>query len=297
MSDKKNKEEISDAEIVEETTVKETPVEETPIEEATIEKAPTKKEPKVSSKPKSKITKIEIPKLDASPLNRSPLIKRPYASKGFSAEPESVDPLASEESTEPLNIEDNGDMPSQLKEAGSTDGSDGFIEDNSDRVEPFVIKPASDEEDEEEELENVDEGQTVDPEVAKEGAKQTATFLLNGFKFLAPEIAHNYSKIDEEEVSVAEAKTEMIRGSYERVKQINISNKEQFSIDPALIKMAEKPLIDTLTVAGLNVSPPVMLLIAVMVICVTMFMTAYTVKKSNESALAQMIARNQEEEK
>lgn len=239
---------------------------------------PEKSTPTIDSVGQSKPKLIEVPNMGASPLTKESIIHRDYATGAEDLEFEETKEAKSDTPDSKVSQEPISDTGSGEYDVSGGDGA---------RVDPMEF-----EEEKAEEAEVVEESadvQTVPDKAAKEGAKKTAEWIMDMYCSVYPELLHRVTKMDEDEISVAEDSGEVVNGATERVTEINEKNRKQLDVDEDFRRMIEKPLAETLTIYGLKISPPIMLILALAFVCIIMFVTSRSIAKSNERIIAKLI--------
>lgn len=122
----------------------------------------------------------------------------------------------------------------------------------------------------------------IPPEIADESSRMIAEMLLEGFGMIAPEMADRYSKINEGQIRKLERDDKIQTGLVDIVKAVNKENKGAVKVTTEQKNLIRKPLIKVLEVQGVKASPETMLIIAVLAVCVMLFIQARSIKQSND---------------
>ncbi len=256
-------------------------------EDVITEEVPKEKStPTIETVEKSKPKLIEVPKMKSSPLTDSPIIVRDYAAGAEDVEFEETKSDAKSDSPEAEVAQEPISDIGSGGDAGYEVGGEG----SGSRVDPMEFE--AEKEAEPEEVEAIEENADVQPvpdKTAKEGARKTAEWLMDMYCSVYPELLHRVTKMDEDEISVAEDSGEVVKGATDKVIEINEKNRKQLDVDQDFRRMIEKPLVETLTIYGLKISPPIMLILALAFVCIVMFITSRSISKSNERIIAKLI--------
>ncbi len=251
------------------------------IEEPTPDQ---KSSPTIKTVGESKPKLIEVPSMGASPLTKESIIHRDYTAGAEDLEFEETKEKAASPEAEVAQepISDKGST-----EEYDVEGADGA------RVDPMEFE---EEKEEEAEKEEKAEETGTDPEehpipdkTAKEGAKKTAEWIMDMYCSVYPELLYQVTKMDEDEMNIAEDAGEVVGGATGKVTEINDRNRKQLDVDDDSRRMIEKPLVETLIVYKLKLSPPIMLALAAAFVCIMMFITSRSIAKSNERIVAKLI--------
>ncbi len=122
----------------------------------------------------------------------------------------------------------------------------------------------------------------IPQEISDESSKMIAEMLLEGFGMIAPEMADRYSKINEGQIRKLEQDGKIQAGLVEIAKNANKNNKNAVRVTNEQKNLIRKPLIKVLEVQGVKASPESMLVIAVLAVCVMLFIQARSIKSEND---------------
>lgn len=133
---------------------------------------------------------------------------------------------------------------------------------------------------------NADQNIVVPDNVSRQAAGELAETIMSMYERLAPELAHEYSKLNTKEIKKLEAAGDLMAGSHDDVVSQNRENKRELEKrahdDATLIK---KPLRKLLEVKNINAPPHIELLIILVFVALTYFMMVRGIKKSNDDLL------------
>ncbi len=122
----------------------------------------------------------------------------------------------------------------------------------------------------------------IPPEISDESSKMIAEMLLEGFGMIAPEMADRYSKLNEGHIRKLERDNKIDPGLVEIAKNVNKNNKNAVKVTNEQKNLIRKPLIKVLEVQGVKASPETMLVIAIVAVCVMLFIQARGIKRGND---------------
>gem|GEM_PF-4336662 len=137
----------------------------------------------------------------------------------------------------------------------------------------------------------------IPSEISDESAKMMADMILEGFGMIAPEMADRYSKINEGEIRKLERDDKIQTGLVEIVKSVNKENKGAVKVTNEQKNLIRKPLIKVLEVQGVKSSPETMLIIAIIAVCVMLFIQARGIKASNDLMVSNWMADHSKSKK
>lgn len=122
----------------------------------------------------------------------------------------------------------------------------------------------------------------IPSEISDESSKMIADMLLEGFGMIAPEVVDRYSKINEGQIRKLERDNKIQPGFIEIAKQANKNNKNAVKVTNEQKNLIRKPLIKVLEVQGVKASPESMLIIAMLAVCVMLYIQARGIKREND---------------
>ena len=126
------------------------------------------------------------------------------------------------------------------------------------------------------------ESNSIPSEIGDESSKMIADMLLEGFGMVAPEMADRYSKINEGQIRKLERDGKIQNGLVEIVKETNKNNKGAVRLTSEQKNLIRKPLMKVLEIQGVKASPESMLVIAIIAVCLMLFIQARSIKTSND---------------
>lgn len=130
----------------------------------------------------------------------------------------------------------------------------------------------------------------IPAEIADESSKMIAEMLIEGFSMITPELAERYSKINEGQIRKLERDDKIDPGLVEIAKNVNKANKGAVKVTNDQKNLIRKPLIKVLEVQGVKASPESMLIIAILAVCVMMFIQARSIKRENDDMVKSWMA-------
>lgn len=138
----------------------------------------------------------------------------------------------------------------------------------------------------------LNEALEIPDKAAKQASDDFADFLLQAYKRIVPDVAHNLSKINEKEIRKLENDGDLQHGALDDVKLANKYNRElltnQAKEDANFIK---KPLTKLLAIKQIDAPPHIQLLIAVVIVMVGYFFLVKTLKSQNEELIEKLTTK------
>jgi hypothetical protein len=138
------------------------------------------------------------------------------------------------------------------------------------------------------------ENNSISPEISDGGAELMADTLLEGFSLLAPDVIHSYSKINEGLIRKFENDDKIRQGTTDVVKEKNKENRKEIKVTSEHKKMIRTPLVKVLTIQNVKASPESMLVIAILVVCISLFIQARNIKSSNDDLVKSLLRDHDE---
>lgn len=130
----------------------------------------------------------------------------------------------------------------------------------------------------------------ISSEISTESSKMIADMLLQGFGMVVPEMAHRYSKIPEGHIRKLEQDGKIQSGLVEIAKVTNSNNKNAVKVTSEQKALIREPLIKVLEIQGVKASPESMLVIAIVAVCVMLFIQARSIKNENDDMVKSWMA-------
>lgn len=137
----------------------------------------------------------------------------------------------------------------------------------------------------------------IPSEISSESSKLIADVALQAFGMFVPDVAHRYSKIPEGHIRKLEQDGKIQSGLMEVVKATNNNNKNAVKLTSEQKQLIREPLIKVLEIKGVKASPETMLAIAIIAVCVMLFMQAHGIKKENDSMVEAWMADHSKSKK
>lgn len=137
-------------------------------------------------------------------------------------------------------------------------------------------------------------GDNVDipDDIARQSASELTDTLMTIYVRMVPDVSHSATKMNAKEIKKLEESGDLMAGAHEEVVSQNKENKSLLTSrakeDAAMIK---KPLKRLLEVKQISAPPHVELIIILIFVAVTYFMTVREIKKNNESLLERLYAK------